>query len=390
MTKNHKFLGRLRKNPLVRRVLERDWSFSGADKERGFVLLAIPPLALTLVLASTFGIAIAHSRSNDGDGLPEVEVASFESAIEETEVLEPEEAVDPVVEAISLWGTPDIAAILAAEFPDSEWSLDGDTYTGLTWFGPGPRPTEDELLALWVRVGPVLANQRAVAEQERLDQMAVEKERQEARAADPSRQALVEMIDYKALFGPGPQYDKILQLHYPGAEWSLNGSSYSGLTWIRPGTKPTRAELDALWDATARHFAAQLPLSDLQARAGVSETEEYLDGALVPKGYSDDGFVASPATCRQLPQVPSTGGGSPVGSIEIFKDPTGSQNFEQLYGVDLTELGCRIADAHGYFGGKYSLGLGLDGDSTLMWYSSQVDAGTVRGVLEGMGAFRTE
>ena len=45
------------------------------------------------------------------------------------------------------------------------------------------------------------------------------------------------MIDYTA----------ILSLNYPGAQWSLNGDSYDGLTWLDSTPKPTQAELDALW-----------------------------------------------------------------------------------------------------------------------------------------------
>ena len=45
------------------------------------------------------------------------------------------------------------------------------------------------------------------------------------------------MIDYTA----------ILILNYPGAQWSLNGDSYDGLTWLDSTPKPTQEELDALW-----------------------------------------------------------------------------------------------------------------------------------------------
>ena len=45
------------------------------------------------------------------------------------------------------------------------------------------------------------------------------------------------MIDYTA----------ILILNYPGTQWSLNGDSYDGLTWLDSTPKPTQEELDALW-----------------------------------------------------------------------------------------------------------------------------------------------
>ncbi len=39
----------------------------------------------------------------------------------------------------------------------------------------------------------------------------------------------------------------ILSRRYPGAEWTLNGDSYSGLTWLSEGDAPTEAELQAEW-----------------------------------------------------------------------------------------------------------------------------------------------
>lgn len=39
----------------------------------------------------------------------------------------------------------------------------------------------------------------------------------------------------------------ILTKNYVGAEWALDGESYSGLTWLDDSTKPTEAELEAQW-----------------------------------------------------------------------------------------------------------------------------------------------
>jgi hypothetical protein len=49
------------------------------------------------------------------------------------------------------------------------------------------------------------------------------------------------MIDYTA----------ILTFNYPGTQWTLNGDTYDGLVWLDSTPKPTQAELDALWPATA-------------------------------------------------------------------------------------------------------------------------------------------
>ena len=49
------------------------------------------------------------------------------------------------------------------------------------------------------------------------------------------------MIDYAA----------ILSANYPGKQWTLEGDNYDGLTWLDSTSKPTQAQLDALWPTTA-------------------------------------------------------------------------------------------------------------------------------------------
>jgi hypothetical protein len=39
----------------------------------------------------------------------------------------------------------------------------------------------------------------------------------------------------------------ILTRRYPGAEWTLNGDSYTGLVWLSEGDAPSEAELQAEW-----------------------------------------------------------------------------------------------------------------------------------------------
>jgi hypothetical protein len=46
----------------------------------------------------------------------------------------------------------DIAVVLNCKFPASEWTLNGDTYSGLTWLSDSPKPTEKALEALWPEV----------------------------------------------------------------------------------------------------------------------------------------------------------------------------------------------------------------------------------------------
>jgi hypothetical protein len=52
-------------------------------------------------------------------------------------------------------------------------------------------------------------------------------------------------------------YAQILITNYVGKQWSLDGDSYDGLTWLDSTTKPTQAELDALWESTQAVVAAK-------------------------------------------------------------------------------------------------------------------------------------
>ncbi len=46
----------------------------------------------------------------------------------------------------------DIAKILELNYTGSSWTLNGDSYEGLTWLSETPKPTEDELEELWIEV----------------------------------------------------------------------------------------------------------------------------------------------------------------------------------------------------------------------------------------------
>jgi len=46
----------------------------------------------------------------------------------------------------------DYTAVLTANYPGQEWTLDGDTYDGLTWLSDTPKPTQAELDAAWPQV----------------------------------------------------------------------------------------------------------------------------------------------------------------------------------------------------------------------------------------------
>lgn len=46
----------------------------------------------------------------------------------------------------------DYSAILATNYGDQQWALNGDTYEGLEWFDSTPKPTQAELDAQWPQV----------------------------------------------------------------------------------------------------------------------------------------------------------------------------------------------------------------------------------------------
>ena len=59
----------------------------------------------------------------------------------------------------------DIPTILSSKYAGSEWTLDGDDYTGLTWLSDTPKPSEEELLALW----PTVQEEIAAEAQSKID-----------------------------------------------------------------------------------------------------------------------------------------------------------------------------------------------------------------------------
>jgi hypothetical protein len=46
----------------------------------------------------------------------------------------------------------DYTKVLLFRYPESQWTLNGDAYEGLTWLSDSTRPTKDELDAAWPEV----------------------------------------------------------------------------------------------------------------------------------------------------------------------------------------------------------------------------------------------
>jgi hypothetical protein len=51
----------------------------------------------------------------------------------------------------------DYSTILSSKYQTSEWTLEGDSYEGLTWLSDSPKPTQNALEALWPTVQAELA-----------------------------------------------------------------------------------------------------------------------------------------------------------------------------------------------------------------------------------------
>lgn len=64
----------------------------------------------------------------------------------------------------------------------------------------------------------------------------------------------------------------ILSTKYVGAEWTLNGDDYSGLTWLSDTAKPSEKELEALWPEVQYEVAyAQVEQARAQAYRETSD-----------------------------------------------------------------------------------------------------------------------
>ena len=75
-------------------------------------------------------------------------------------------------------------------------------------------------------------------------------------------------------------YHLILSVNYSDKQWSMSGTDYIGLDWMDSSSKPTQAELDALWESTQSTIAQQ---QQAQATAKASALAK-----LTALGFSED------------------------------------------------------------------------------------------------------
>jgi hypothetical protein len=76
-------------------------------------------------------------------------------------------------------------------------------------------------------------------------------------------------------------YAKVLTAKYEGAEWTLDGTDYSGLTWLSETDKPTKTVLDNLSkqmdvDEAAKAEAKETQRQVILNRLGITAEEAQL------------------------------------------------------------------------------------------------------------------
>lgn len=66
----------------------------------------------------------------------------------------------------------DITLILSRKYEGTEWTLNGDEYSGLTWLSEGEPPTEAQLKKLWPTVQADIVAEVQAKEDARLSAIA--------------------------------------------------------------------------------------------------------------------------------------------------------------------------------------------------------------------------
>lgn len=91
-------------------------------------------------------------------------------------------------------------------------------------------------------------------------------------------------------------YSEILSLHYPTAQWSMLGNDYESLVWLENTNKPTKEELDALWDNTQETQAKKECKEQAMSKLTATDWTQVADCPLLNKSE----FTAYRAAVREL------------------------------------------------------------------------------------------
>jgi hypothetical protein len=99
----------------------------------------------------------------------------------------------------------------------------------------------------------------------------------------------------------------VLSRRYPDALWSLNGDSYSGLTWLSDGDAPTLAELEAEWSQVEYEVAYEAVQKARQAAYQAESDPVFFDyqrGEVTEQDWLD--AVQAVKDANPYPVDPST------------------------------------------------------------------------------------
>jgi len=75
-------------------------------------------------------------------------------------------------------------------------------------------------------------------------------------------------------------YLTVLVTNYAGAEWTLDGNDYEGLTWLSDSPKPTKAELDDAWPVVEAERAWAAVRTERNSLLSASDWTQVADAPL--------------------------------------------------------------------------------------------------------------
>lgn len=116
-------------------------------------------------------------------------------------------------------------------------------------------------------------------------------------------------------------YAQILSVNYPNAQWTLNGDSYDGLTWLSDTPKPTQAELDSLWIPTQEKISKQnckKQASELLYETDWTTIPDVADPANSPYLTNQAEFIAWRSQIRALAVNPVADPIFPPKPVEVW------------------------------------------------------------------------
>lgn len=112
-----------------------------------------------------------------------------------------------------------------------------------------------------------------------------------------------------------PDYSLILSINYFGNEWSMSANDYSTLQWYSNTSKPTQAELDALWQSTQDIVAKDACKAKAKELLAKSDWSQMPDVGL--KNSAD--FVTYRGILRGLVISPVTNPDFPVELVPVWE-----------------------------------------------------------------------